>query len=137
MRGKTGPVSLNSGFTYIELLVTIAIISVCFFPLLRLFSTSVVSVAGSSDLATALDLAREEMEKMKNLNYSEAQLAAVGNVFYPPAEKPPLTLNKQDWRVERIIIPGSDPLEVHVRVFKTDNMKKPVARLVTLIEDLQ
>ena len=126
-----------TGFSYIEMLITVVIISVCFFPLLRLFSTSIVSAVGASDLATAVNLAREEMEKIKNLNFTEMQLINMGNTFYPPLDEPPLTLNGQTWRVERVIVAGTDPLEVHVCVFKSDNMKKPLARLVTLIEDLQ
>ncbi|MFH1655638.1 MAG: hypothetical protein ABH954_03400 [Candidatus Omnitrophota bacterium] len=127
----------SQAFTYIEMLITVVIISVCFLPLMRLFSTSVIAAAGAGDLATAVNLGREGIEKIKNLNFTEAQLLVAGSSFYPPEGEPALTLNQQEWRIEQIIVSGSDPLEVRVKVFKADDMKKPIATLVTLIEDLQ
>ena len=125
------------GVTYIEILITVVIILVCFIPLSKLFTTSIMAVSMTSDLSTAVNLGREEMEKIKNLNLTEAQLAARGSRFYPSIEEPPLTLNNQDWRIKRVIIQDSDPLEARVYVFNAGNMEKPVALLVTLMEDLR
>lgn len=125
------------GVTYIEILITVVIILVCFVPLSKLFTTSIMAVSMTSDLSTAVNLGREEMEKIKNLNLTETQLADRGSRFYPSIEEPPLTLNSQDWRIKRVIIQDSDPLEVRVYVFNAGNMEKPVALLVTLMEDLR
>ena len=127
---------LRKGFTYIEVLITLAIMAVLFIPMMQLFSRALYSATVSGDLITAVNLARWEMERIKNLNINKYQLANQGNVWIPELEQPPFEINKQKWRIQRHIIQKSgDPLEVTVRVFTADNFKKPVASLATLIED--
>lgn len=142
----------KNGFTFIEILVTLAIIAVLFIPIMQLFSYSLHSTGQSQDLITAVNLAKWEMERAKNLSITKAQLKAIGNVIYPPLGEEPLLLNNTKWRIKREIMPGSDPLEVRVHVYpvtsETPDMtaapplepvpilpEEPLVSLVTLIED--
>lgn len=131
----------RNGFTFIELLITLAVIAICFLPLMRMFSVALEQTREVGDLTTARALAREEMEKFKNLNFTEAQLETIGDVWLPPLDKPALILNERKWRVLRKIVQGSDPLEVHILVYedaeRTSQDAKPIVELVTLIEDLE
>ena len=126
----------RSGFTYIEMLVVITLIALCFVPLLQMFAQSVNEVEQYSELGTALQLGREGIEEVKNLRFTEAQIEAQGVVWSPPKDKPPFLINKQSWRIKRIPIAGSNPLEVHVEVFREENLEKSIVQFVTLIEDL-
>lgn len=131
------PQYLSVGFTYIEMVITVVIIAICFVPLIRMFSTSINEVSYAGDKLTALNLAREEIEKIKNLNLTEAQLLALGNAVTPPKSEPALKRNNADWRIERILKPASDPLEVKVIVWRSALAPQKVLELTTLIEDLE
>ncbi|MEK6715037.1 MAG: type II secretion system protein [Candidatus Omnitrophota bacterium] len=124
-------------FTYIEMVITVVIIAICFVPLIRMFSTSIAEVVYAGDKLIALNLAREEMEKVKNLNLTEAQLLALGNRLNPPKSEPALKINKADWRIERVLKPDSDPLEVKVIVWHQAKAPQKALELTTLIEDLE
>ncbi len=127
----------KKGFTYIEMLITVVLMSVCFIPIMTLFRTAVTGAASTQELVVALNLAREEMEKIKNLNYTEERLRQIGNITYPPSEEKPLKLSGMNWRVVRRIRRNSDPLELTIVVYKVDRGKEEtIAELVTLIEDL-
>lgn len=128
---------LSVGFTYIEMVLTVVIIAICFVPLIRMFSTSINEVSYAGDKLTALNLAREEIEKIKNLNLTEAQLLALGNAVTPPKSEPALKRNNADWRIERILKPASDPLEVKVIVWRSALAPQKMLELTTLIEDLE
>ena len=123
------------GFTYIEILITLAIIAVLFVPMMQLFSYGLYSVTISGDMITATNLARLEMEKLKNLNLTKKQFRTLGDQWVPKLEEPPLELNQSKWRIWTHFEPDSDPLEVSVRVYLATDTQKPVASLVTLIED--
>ena len=125
----------QSSFTYIEVLITLAMLGILFVPMMQLFSYGLSSPAVSGDAITACHLARWEMEKVKNLNLTTAQLKKQGDLWMPSLEQPPLEINQKKWRVLRHINPASDPLEVYVEVFSADNLRKPLASLVTLIGD--
>ena len=128
-------ISASNGFTYIEVLITLAIVSVLFIPMMQLFSYGLYSPTLSGDMITAVNLCRREMEKVKNLNLTKTQLKNQGDLWTPGLEEPPLEINRAKFRILRQIKPGSDPLEVKVEVYVADNLKKPIASLVTLIED--
>ena len=64
----------KKGFTYIELLITLAIFAVLFVPIMQLFTHVISSSAESQDLITAVNLAKWGMEKTKNLNLTTTQL---------------------------------------------------------------
>lgn len=132
------------GFTFIELLLTLLVMAVCFLPLMRMFSVSLEQAYINTDLTTARFLAQAQMEKVKNLGFTEAQIEALGDIWEPDMDEPAMELNGNKWRVRRKIIQGTDPLEVRVQVYQEQNSRrkiktesfKPVIELVTLIEDL-
>lgn len=123
------------GFTYIEVLIALAVMAILFIPMMQLFSRSLYSTTISGDMLTAVNLARWEMERVKNLNITKNQLKLQGNIWTPKLEEQPLTINNAKWRILRHLKADSDPLQVNVEVYLADNLKKPLATLVALIED--
>lgn|SRR3989338_4824635 len=126
----------QQAFTYIELLVTLAIMAVLFVPVMQLFSHTLYATSLSRNLITAVNLAKWEMERIKNLNATQAQWKIMGDELYPPLDKNPMEMNGLKWRIRREIIKESTPLEVRVAVFQDTFMDKPVITLVTLLEDM-
>lgn len=120
----------NRGFTYIEMLLTLAIIAICFVPLTRMFSRNMEETVYYGNMVTAMGLARQEMEKIRSLAFTEKQLEAMGDILYPG-----IIMNEASWYVERGIRPGTDPLEVRVKVYLENDFSKPMVELVTLLED--
>ena len=120
------------GFTYIELIITLAVIAICFVPLTRMFSRNIEETVYLGNLVTAMGLARQEMEKTKNLAFTEKQIEDMGDIRHPE-----IIMNDISWHVERDIIDGTDPLEVRVRVYREGGFDKPMVELVTLFEDLR
>lgn len=125
----------TKSFTYIEVLITLAVVAVLFIPMMQLFSHGLYSATASGDAVTVLNLARWEMERFKNLNFTKAQLKKQGDSWTPVLEEPPLEINQGKWRILRRIKPDSEPLEVVVEVYASHNLLKPLASLATLIED--
>ncbi len=125
----------RNGFTYVELLITLAIIAIVFIPIMRLFSHTLYSTSASQELITATNLAKWQLERTKNLNVTKAQLREMGNEVYPLPAEEPIELNGLKWRIIREIVEGSDPLDVRVHVYRDKQMDKPIVTLVTLIED--
>jgi prepilin-type N-terminal cleavage/methylation domain-containing protein len=120
----------KKAFTFIEILMVLTILGLTIFPLMRMFSVSLAQVQTTLENITALNLARMEMEKVRNLNFTVAQLQLQGNSRYS------IHLNKIYWIVERLIN-NTDPLEVIIKVFRQEEPDKPKMALVTLIEDLE
>ena len=118
----------SRGFTFIEILITLTIISIAVVPLLRMFAVAVEQVGVTDDLRTALDLAREEIEKVKNLALTEQQIKQMGSVINPPVQ-----LNRSVWFTVRVIDPAASPLEVQVFVFRGGLEGTPLVSLVTII----
>ena len=127
------------GFTFIELLISLAVIAVAFLPLMQMFSAGLEQVYFTSELDTARYLAKEGMEKLKNLALTEAQIKDLGDVWEPALDKPPLELNERKWRILRKVNKDSDPLKVNLLVFHDpiNPDSKPIVEIVTLIEDLE
>src|SRR3989338_2323421 len=125
----------KKGFTYIEILISLAVIAVLFIPMTQLFSHAIYSVSVSGEGITAVNLARWEMERVKNLNITKSGLKKIGYVWTPELDEPPLEMNQSKWRILRHINPETDPLEVRVEVYRSDNLNKAVSYVVTLIED--
>lgn len=132
----------KKSFTFIELLIALAVIAICFLPLMRMFSGVLEHIGEAGDLTTATVLAKEEMEKTKNLNFTKAQLKSIGEVWYPPLDQPALVMNGKQWRILRKVIKNTDPLEVRIQVYQFRNLRAvnkdiPLVELVTIIEDLE
>ena len=130
----------QKGFTFIELLITLAIIGVLFLPVIQLFSQSLISVNQSQDVITAMNLGKWYMEKLKNFKITQEALRVEGDTVYPPEDQPPMIVNDVAWRIRREIEEGTDPLEVRVKVFHDSKDGSgvdplPVFELVTLFED--
>lgn len=77
---KSTPQSLpNSGFSLIELIMTIVVMSIVSVPLSLLIGAHLESVFVSEDEAMAQNLARFEMEKVNNMNYANVTSANFSN----------------------------------------------------------
>ena len=126
----------KNGFTYIELLITLAILAILFVPVMQLFATALNATQESEDRITSTNLARWQMERVLNLNFTEAQFIEWGDQVFPPIDKLPFTLNHTSWRVRTEFVTSSDPLEVRVHVFRESEPEKMMITLVTLIEDM-
>ena len=134
----------KNGFTFIELLISLMLISICFIPLMRMFSNSTEQALVLDELTTATYLAKGAMEKLKNLNLQPAEIEKIGDVYNPPLTQSPLLMNGRYWRTLRKIIKDTAPLEVHIIVYRQYNDPgsnfisddTPTLELVTLIEDL-
>lgn len=124
----------SRAFTYIELLIALAIIAILFVPVMQLFSYSIYSSSVSQDKITAANLARWQMERLKNLNLTKEGLRRLGNETYPSMDQDPVEMNKLKWRIKRTIVIESDPLEVRISVCR-DKEENPLVTLVTLMED--
>ena len=107
------------GFTYVEILVTLVIVAILFVPMMQLFSQAMEATTMSRDLITAVNLARWEMERVKNLSAS--------------LDQPAFQLNGCGWRIERRLKAGAEPLEVTVEVRRDGEGQKSLASLTTLL----
>ena len=116
------------GFTFVEILIALTLLAVVAAPLLQMFAVSVEQVAYADDLRTALDLAREEVEKVKNLALTENQLKALGNAISPP-----IRLNQRVWYAVRVVDPVASPLEIQVYVFRERLTDPPIVSLATIV----
>ena len=126
----------ETGFTFIEILITLTVIALLFVPVMQLFSNSMYSTAENLDRITAMNLAQSEMERTINLNMTKEQLKKIGTQIFPPLEEKAYEINKGAWRVEREVVEDSDPLEVHIKVFRDGAPEQVTVMLVTLIEDM-
>ena len=133
----------RSAFTFIELLITLAVIAISFLPLMQMYSASLTQTVLTDDLTIAKFLAQEGMEKVKNMNFTKAQIKNIGDTWWPALEEPPIRLNDKTWRALRDIVESSDPLEIRIKVFKDEEIAQgvsgvnPVLEVVTLFEDLE
>ena len=126
----------ESGFTFIEILMTLTVIALLFVPVMQLFSNALFSTTVNLESITAMNLAQSEMERTISLNLTKAELLKVGTQLLPPEDKPATEMNRQFWRVKREIMPDSDPVEVRISVYKDGELDKSLVTLVTLVEDL-
>lgn len=118
----------KNGISFVELLIVLLILGISITPLMRMFTVSMETSTYVDDMRTAIDLAREEAEKVKNLALSLEQMKALGNVVSPP-----IYLNKNMWRTARVINKDSEPLEVYVYVFKDDDFENSFITLATIV----
>ena len=97
-------------------------------PLMQLYATAVEQVGTVDEIRTALDLGREEIEKIKNLALTEEQIKAMGNVVSPP-----IILNKTVWYTVRVVDPDASPMKVSVFVFRDSLVGRAIVNFVTII----
>lgn len=71
--------SRKSGFTLIELVMTIVVVSIVAIPLSLLVHQHLTSVSQSSAYSTAVNLARFEMEKVNNMAYANISSVTIPN----------------------------------------------------------
>jgi len=67
------------GFTLIELIMTMVVVSIIAVPLALFLGQHVTSVVQSEDYTMAADLARREMERVKNMAYANVVSASFPN----------------------------------------------------------
>ncbi len=110
---------MSRAFTFIEILITLAIIAVCFLPLMLMFSTSVDNAYLTTELTTARYLAQEGMERVKNLGLTITQLSGLlaANPWYPALDEDPIDMTERKWRIKREVA-GADPLEIKISVYR-------------------
>jgi prepilin-type N-terminal cleavage/methylation domain-containing protein len=125
----------RAGFTFIELLMAVTLIGISFFPIMELFTTAMSEFQATSEHSTALSLAREGMERLRNLDLPVERIAAQGSSVFPPENEPPLSLNHREWRVKTIVHPETSPLRVDIEVVQEGGQGKPLV-FSTLLEDL-
>ena len=109
--------------------------AIAFFPLMSLFTTAMGDIAMTSEMSTSLNLAREGMEIVRNLNLPVERLEQYGSYYYPPLDKEPMEINNNRWRIHTVIHKGTRPLKVEVFV-QTEPDKEIKQCLTTLFEDL-
>ena len=133
----------KNALTFIEILISLTILAVAFLPLMNMFSIGLEEGTRVGDVDTARYLVQSGVERMKNLALTKSQLKNLGDVWYPKLNQPPLLINNQTWRVLRSIKKGTDPLEVHIKVYESPAAKdrtptgEPLVDVVTLVEDLE
>ena len=128
---------MRRGFTYTEVLITLAVLAILFVPMMQLFSRTLVSSSVTGDSMTALNLAKWQMERVKNLNYDTSRFKEIGSTYVLPLDEPAIELNGKKYRVYTDIDTASEPLKVQVSVFLEGRLKdKPIVELVTLLEDM-
>ncbi len=104
------------GFTLIELVVTILIISLFVAGIAMIMGQVVVDLAFSGDTVKALSLARLEMSKVNNLSYSDSTLADGYDITTTNYEGSAYDLNRT---VDYVIGTSNDLKEVNVLVYPT------------------
>lgn len=117
----------KQGFTFVEIVLTLLILSICFLPLMQMFTAAISQIAYIDDMRVALDLAREEVEKVKNLAFTEDQIKEMGNV-----SSRPIYLNNKAWRTIRVVNQNVSPLEFTVYVYRADSMQNPLIYTMTI-----
>ena len=125
---RINPCLKRKAISFIEILIALLVISICVVPLMRMFTTAVSETTYIDDFLTAIDLGREETEKLKNLALTKEQIEKLGNVVSPP-----IYLNRKLWRTARVISTDKDPLEAYIYVFQGDDFSNPFITLATAV----
>lgn len=125
-----------TGFTYTEVLIALAVMAALFVPMMQMFSQTLAGSSHTGQAITSLNLAKWQMERLKNLNYNVSQIKELGGAYYPALNEPALELDGRRWRIFTEVEPESMPLKVSVSVFADRGIKdKPLITLTTLITD--
>jgi len=126
----------KKGFTFIEILIAMTLIAIVFIPLMKMFTVAMDSINLAKIKTTAVSIAREHMEMVKNLNLPEERMKELESPsYFPPVNEDPFELNQTKWRVKRVIHKSTDPLQVDILVY-IDGESEPIYTLSTLFEDI-
>lgn len=124
----------EKGFTLMELLVAILLISILLLPLLTVLHKELTSDYRIHILQLALSLAQGEMEEALDVKFMERAIKDRTREVH---------LGNHSFRVVRDVVDGegkgeppggTDPLEIRVRVYHSHE-EIPIARLITLKEE--
>lgn len=129
------PVRIRHAFTFIELMIAITLMAMAFFPVMSLFTTAIEHINLTSEMSTSLNLGREGMEMIRNLNLPVETLNEYPSYYYPPLKEEPILLNHKKWRIFTRIHKGTRPLQVDIQVI-SEPTKEVTLVLTTLFEDL-
>lgn len=116
------------GVSFVEIMIMLMVLSICIIPMIRMFTTAISETNYIDDMLTAVDLAREEAEKIKNLGLSKDQIKRIGNILSQP-----VYLNRRIWRTARYINAEKDPMEVFIYVFQGDDLSNSLMTLATMV----
>ena len=122
----------RAGFTFVEILITLALFGILFIPVIQLFSQAMDASGQSRAVLTAVNLARWEAERTRNLGFDVRRLKTEGDIVWPPLTEPAYSFNGYFWRIYRALKSGSEPLEVTIDVMQ-EGKNKPMAHLVMLV----
>jgi len=115
----------RSGFTLLEIMVSLAILSIALVTLLSANNKALAMIAESESMTDAVTLAREEMEKLYIEPTPEAGVSDKKSSEDYPRFK---------WRVEIVETPFEGVMEARVKVFEAgDEKETPVFSLKAYI----
>ncbi|MDP8260241.1 MAG: prepilin-type N-terminal cleavage/methylation domain-containing protein [Candidatus Gygaella obscura] len=121
----------KNGFSFVEILLTLVILGIVVLPLMRMYSSSLEHINANKENIVAFNLARMEMEKTRNANFT------INQFKIQPDKKYTINVNNVDWLVERVIFREKQPLPVQIRVYRKDEPTDPKIIVTTLLEDLE
>ena len=118
--------SVKKGFTLLEMLVTIVLLTAGIVSLLRMMSIGMFAVTGTEKATTALYLAQEKMEEIKDAS-------SYSNIDSFASAKAALTGDYTDF--QREVAVSGDPKQVNVIVYWTTKGDEQTLNLVSLFAD--
>ena len=120
----------SGGYTFVEVTMAILLIGIIYVPLMESFAVGLRQMRLATAHQTAVDLAVEDLQKLELEGVTAAALRQAGST-----EQDPLEMNRIVWVVRRTCVAGSQPLEVHVQVFRRDELERPEYEIVTFLAD--
>jgi prepilin-type N-terminal cleavage/methylation domain-containing protein len=83
----------TSGYTFIELLIALALLGIVVAPLLNLFATGYSFISHAREETTALNLCRTRLEEMRAMGYTAVCVQYLDSSSLPVSEFNPLDLD--------------------------------------------
>jgi len=123
----------KSGFSFVELMITIILMAMTLAPVMALFSVALEDVSMTSEISTAIHLGQEGMEMIRNMKISVVR--DLPSDYYPDLKEEALFINHHYWRIKRIIHSDTYPLRVDIQVIQ-EPYDRVFLTLSTLLEDL-
>ena len=118
----------NAGFTLIELIMTIVVISIVVIPSVVFLTESIRGTFKSEDVISAVNLARMEIEKTNNMAYTD--IAAEDFTDY---EGYHYDLSKEVAFIEGAPPPASGVMEIRIGVYSAGNLGDAQELLTTVV----